>query len=273
MAASFRWNKVCVLFFLIMLTFDRRNIIFAQDWEEEKSAHFIIAYSNRQNSSWAHEVLSKAEGYYDKIADKLGYSRYDNFWTWDNRVKIIVYSDKDTFIKETGQPPWSLGGAVVDHRLQSGMIITYKQQDGFLESVLPHELGHLILRDFIGKDIQIPLWFDEGVAQLQESEKGDEAEHAMRSLVRNRRYIPLRDLLNLDIRSELDPLKVAIFYAESVSILNFLITKYGSSQFGELCKFLREGRTFEEALKGAYSSSVDSIEGLQEKWLDYMQNS
>lgn len=46
----------------------------------------------------------RAEEYYHKIAYQIGYARYGNFWTWNDRVRIIVYPDQKVFMMETQQP-------------------------------------------------------------------------------------------------------------------------------------------------------------------------
>ena len=146
--------------------------IFSKCRCKEKGIHFIVWYSSDESSSWARSILRAAEAYYRRIADNINYSRYRNFWTWDERVNIVVYQSKETFLKMTNQPAWSIGGAFREETLlKTKMIVTFKQEEGFFDGILPHEISHLILGDFIGFEKTIPLWFNEGVAQLQERRK------------------------------------------------------------------------------------------------------
>jgi len=242
-------------------------------WMKERGKHFIVCHSSRLDASFAREILRKAEKYYDKIANNLNYSRYRNFWTWDHRVNIFIYDDQEAFIEKTKQPRWSKGGALrEDNLLKTRTIVTYKQEDGFLDGVLPHEISHLILKDFIGFDRDIPIWFHEGVAQLQEKGKPAEAQRVMKIAVANGIYIPLEILMIRDIRHISNPQEVVLFYAQSFSIVNFLIKQYGSNQFGKLCMFLKEGYPFQEALSKAYYFNFSSIATLEKKWLRYMEN-
>ena len=94
------------LFFLMVFSIISANG-WAIDLREDKGEHFIIRYDASISRSWAQEVLLKSENYYDTIARRINYPRYNNFWTWDERVAVIIYSDKKTFLKETNQPPWS----------------------------------------------------------------------------------------------------------------------------------------------------------------------
>jgi hypothetical protein len=89
-------------------------------------------------------------------------------------------------------------------------------------------------------------------------------------VVKNGEAVPFALLTTIDIRREKDPRKVAIFYAQSRLVLEFLIRNYGQEAFERLCRGLKEGLAFEDALKGAYGSSIGSMEALETKWINYM---
>jgi hypothetical protein len=218
----------------------------------------------------ASQVLSKAEEYYDKIAYQIGYSRYSDFWTWEDRVKVFIFPDQVSFFSTTGQNLWSKGYAVRDSKLfESRAIVTFKQEDGFIEKLLPHEISHLIVKDFIGFDRPLLVWFDEGLAQQLETSDSAQ-EQAIVFLAKNNQSIPFEVFQNLDIRRETDELKVAIFYAQSRSVIEFLIKVYGQEAFQRLCINLRDGMGFPEALMSAYPAAIDSMPNLEQKWLGYM---
>jgi hypothetical protein len=244
----------------------------AQGWQQKNGDHFIIQYPDALSQQWAHDVLRAADGYYDSIARRIDYSRYHTYWSWDDRVKIIVFPTQEIFLKETGQPAWSQGGAV--HRRwpqEERQIVTFYQEEGFLDSLLPHEISHLILLDFIGVKGTLPIWFNEGVAQLHEKSKPQQADELMRNLVQRGIYIPFATLAALDIREETQPLAVAVFYAQSLSVVNFMIERFGSRRFGALCRVLGEGKAFEEALASAYPGEVSTLAQLEKNWLSYMK--
>ena len=240
-------------------------------WQDIKDSHFVVHYNFKEDLPAVRSVLRKAEEYYTKIAQQIGYSRYRNFWTWDERVKIIIFPDQETFIRNTNQPAWSRGYAESDSSLfHSRIIVTYRQEENFLTGLLPHEIGHLILKDFVGFSTSLPLWFEEGVAQLQESNKKELAGRYLKTLAKSRQYIPLRILMRWDIRKESDGQKVKIFYLESVSLVDFMIKTYGSSAFGNFCRNLREGKGFEGSLKSAYTVTINSVENLEKKWVEHI---
>lgn len=238
--------------------------LYAEQWEELRGEHFIIYFNGEEK--FAKGVLDKAELYYKKIASDLGYQRYSNFWLWDNRCKIYLYPDHDSYIKATCSPSWSHGQANYTNKTVSG----YIQSEQFLESILPHELGHLIFRDFIGFKGKVPLWLDEGVAQWQERLKPEIVKGVVSKLLEEDKLIPLNELMELDIRGFKDEELVYIFYAESASLVDFMIRRYGTLKFTTFCRQIRDGKTLEEALKFSYPVSMRSIESLEKKWKEYL---
>lgn len=254
--------------FLLGLIFLFTHPALAEDWSELKDEHFVVFYPPAQDSAWARKVLWKAESYYEKIATQIGYSRYSDFWTWDERVKIIIFENQESYLRKTGQPQWSTGYSNRDSRLfNSRVIVTYYQENDFLPGLLPHEISHLILRDFIGFDREIPIWFDEGVAQFYEEGKKEKVAEVIGKLVNQKQFIPMESLNQWDVRQETDPRKVSLFYIQSVSVVDFLMREYGFRSFALLCRNLKEGKDMESALLNAYSGSINSLRVLEDKWV------
>ncbi len=240
-------------------------------WQNIRGDHFIVYYYNKEHAAFSSQVLSKAEEYYDKIAYQIGYSRYSDFWTWEERAKIFIFPDRMSFLSTTGQQMWSKGYAVRDSKLfESRAIVTFMQENGFTENLLPHEISHLIVKDYIGFDRKLPVWFEEGVAQQLETTDVDQ-QQAMVFLAKNNQTIPFDVFQSLDIRQEKEEMKVAIFYGQSRAVIEFLMKVYGQESFQRLCGNLKEGMDFAQALSNAYPVIFDSMDSLGQKWLKYMR--
>ncbi len=260
-------TKTLVLLFLFSLSFYLYPFAFnlgADDWQELKGDHFIIFHAN--NEKFSKEVLSASEKYYKKIAEDLGYARYSNFWQWDNRVKIYIYPTEADYLKATGEPAWSKGLAKYDEK----EIITFAWNEEFTNALLPHELTHLIFRDFIGFQGEAPLWLDEGVAQWEEPAKRAIAQDVARYLLESGKAFTIRALTSMDIRGSKDEEKVKYFYMQSVTLIDFLVARYGASSFTEFCRQLRDGKSLEEALTFAYPTSIRSLDDLEKQWMKYV---
>jgi len=236
----------------------------AQQWKELKGEHCIIYFE--EGEKFAKEVLSRTEIYYEQIASDLGYQRYSDFWLWEKRCKIYLYKDHDSYVKATSSQSWSHGRADYRNKTVSG----YVGSNLFLDGILPHELGHLIFRDFVGFKGEIPLWLDEGVAQWQERARPNTVRGASVKLFDSGKLIPFKKIMSLDIRKTEDEELVRIFYTQSASMIDFLIRKYGMSKFTVFCRHLRDGKALEEALKSAYSPSILTVDDFESEWKKYL---
>lgn len=234
------------------------------EFKELKGDHFIVYYQGSE--AQAADVLRKAEGYYRQIADDLGYVRYGNFWQWDKRVKIYFYPGRQEFLASTNQPSWSAGRA--DYTAKE--IFGFAGSSEFLIGVLPHEIAHLVFRDFVGFVGEIPLWLDEGVAQWVERAKRAVVRAATRDLYERKQLLTLQELTRTDIRYSGDGEKAKNFYIQAASLVEFLISHYGAARFTEFCRRLRDGRSLEEGLRLAYPAQVSGFDELEKKWLEYI---
>lgn len=237
-------------------------------WGENKGTHFVIYYENKSDAELSKVILRNAEDYYQRIGSDIGYARMNRFWTGENRVKIFLFASRESFLTSTGQPAWSSGYADRDSQtFRSKTIVTYRQETGFIDGLLPHEISHLILHDFVPAKERLPIWFDEGLAQIQEKDRPAQAKSIMRNLTARKLNIPMAQFAVLDIRKVSDQRLAELFYAQSLSIVDFLISKFGREAFARLCRELRDGKTFEEALNQAYPQSIKNYQDLENKWL------
>ena len=242
----------------------------ADPFIEVVSAHFRARYMVSSQRDEVQAILRRAEEYYIRVADDIGYRRYEDFWTWDRRVVIVLYPDQYAFQRFTGGPLWSKGFASRDTRLyREHTIVSYSGQPNFLDEVLPHEMAHLMLWDYLGTARAVPVWFEEGVAELEESGKRDQVQEAIRAVVLQSKYIPLASFQGMTITGEQDNVKVSLFYAQSLSIVVFLIEKFGRDAFHRLCSELREGISFDLAQQRAYPDSVATLAELERRWVKY----
>jgi len=76
--------------------------------------------------------------------------------------------------------------------------------------------------------------------------------------------------MQMDVRLETDPNIVNLFYAQSLSVVDFLISKFGNGRFADLCRSLKNGKSFEEALALAYTNIIENLDELQERWIKHI---
>lgn len=227
------------------------------NWAHLPSTHFIVQYQGAEDTV-ARSVSERAESYYADIASDLGYTRYQNFWLWDHRVTIRLYPSAAAFTLACHAPAWAIGRADYDAREIDGYV---QSREAFLTTLLPHEMTHLILADFIGRD-RLPLWLNEGFAQWEQ------LRHQGSILpLGGREVYKLEELMRMDIRHDADTRRVALFYAQTASVVGFLIRQYGGEAFGNLCRQLRDGKSCDAALAATYHDAIPSTAALEAKWL------
>ena len=239
-------------------------IVFAQNqpWKVFKSTHFLIFYKNA-NESILNEFSQRAEENYSKITDDLGFNRFD-FWTWDNRAKIYLFDNQKDYIDATDDPDWAAGRAQFSNK----QIQTFITTRGFLDNVLPHEMAHIIFREMVGfNNSGIPLWLEEGVATYQEQNSSFNNTN-LANIIKQGNFIDLDSLSRLDISSQKDKEKVELFYAESYSLVRYLIAVYGKDKFVFFCQNLRDKRNITRALVSAYS--FKDLQDFENSWKEYI---
>jgi hypothetical protein len=257
---------------LIFCSFASFALAQGSPFREINSKHFVAQYTLEEERGLAQKVLDRAELYYDKVARDIGYSRYQNFWTWESRVKIVIFPDQVSFARFTGQPGWSKGYASRDSRLfRDRAIVTYDGQPELLEEILPHEIAHLIFWDYLGfNDHLAPLWFEEGVAQLEEPSARARVQEAMKGVVQAGQHISFSTLMDARPEDLRERLNLSLFYAESLSVVVFLIEKYGQDAFYRLSRELKDGKDFNTAFTRSYSGIFDSFASAEGRWKQYL---
>jgi hypothetical protein len=257
-------------------------------FEELKGEHFIVYYQ-KDYKSFAKDILSYAEQHYVEIAEDLGYSRYSKFWLWDKRVKIYIYPDHNSYLKASGMQDWSHGMATYDDKV----IMSYVRGEGFMESILPHEIAHLMFRDFVGFKGEIPLWLDEGVAQWAEKNKRKQIKQLMKQAFDKREFFSIQDMMKIDLKEVSAKNKIYIYYTthkeepvmllisggnlvdlyylEAVSLVGFMIERHGGKSFTDFCRALRDGKTIDQALKKAYPHTIKDRVSLEAGWRQYVE--
>lgn len=255
--------KRCALSCFLYFLFIGFALAQGEGWQRSSSTHFLVYYKNAPEE-FIDKVKQKAEECYDKIAEDLGFRRYD-FWLWDDRARIYIYDDAQSYYLATKQSSWSDGCAYPKEKT----IHSFVQSKSFFDTVLPHEMGHIVFREFVGfNNPQIPLWLDEGVASYEQSLRASTAS-LIKEAKASGKFIPFSALSDFSLHEASVPLEqVQLFYAESVNLLEYLVKKFGKESFVEFCRALRDKRDFASSLASVYPYS--SPTELGQEWEKYL---
>lgn len=221
-------------------------------WRTVKMEHFVVLHLG--NEAFAERMGKQAEILFQRIMRDLGYQQRDKFWLWGNRCTIRIYRNAETFRKSVQAPEWAAGYADPVNR----EIVTFEGSDAFVERVLPHELTHLVFREFVGFKGEIPLWLNEGVAVWET------ARIAGRELPEGdaKSALPLASLMAPDMRSASAGVASNV-YAQAAAVVSFMFSKGGAEKFTTFCRQLRDGKSVDDALRFTYGSAMGNMGELE----------
>jgi hypothetical protein len=215
------------------------------EWSVAQTANFVIRH--RHPRAFVEKAAQAAERTREAQLRRWFGAADD----WTPRCEIYLYADPEEYSAATGAPPHSPGLTHIDgegDRIWGRHIHLHGDGAELLRAVLPHEVTHAALAGRFGA--RVPRWADEGMAVL--SEPRDRVEAHLRFLPRWRdegRLLTVRGLLHQEEYP--DPRTLGSFYAQSVSLVDFLVSAKGAVAFAD---FLREGLRdgYEPALRRHY---------------------
>jgi hypothetical protein len=126
------------------------------------------------------------------------------------------------------------------------------------KDALPHEITHLLVGEAVfGPFGDIPVWLNEGLAEYTQIEIPDYQKQALDKAVSSRSLISVQSLSG-EFPTESAGANLA--YAESASLVDFLIEKYGWGDMRRLLDAFKGGATNDDALLQVYSFDVAGLE-------------
>jgi hypothetical protein len=112
----------------------------------------------------------------------------------------------------------------------------------------------------------VPLWLQEGVATYQQKNFGAvKADLADR--INQNDYLDLKALNGFQVQGASTE-SVKLFYAESYSLVKYLVAEFGKDAFVSFCRSLRDNRNLMIALSRAYS--FKNLNEFEEAWKRYI---
>jgi len=176
-------------------------------------------------------------------------------------IKIYIYGSEADFQSavDPGTHEWAGGRAFT----REGVILIAAPPGSldFARRTVPHELSHVVVyqatRNPYGR---LPTWLDEGLAMLAEGDLQPAFARALQTAIREDRLI---SAWALSSSFPTDPRQAELSYAESYSLVRFVVSRYGQAGLSRLLAQFREGATYDDALHAALG--VDTY-GLDDAW-------
>jgi tetratricopeptide (TPR) repeat protein len=230
----------------------------ADGWCVTESANFRVFHN--QDAQYVAKVAETAERVRTAMLQKW-FAGVDDPWT--PKCDLYLHATTADYEKATGQhnSPGHSFMRIENSRLVVRRIDLHCDDATMLTAVLPHETTHVVLAGAFGGQL-VPRWADEGVAVL--TEPAEMIERHRRNLVRCRQdnhLLPLADLLKMEDYPQ--PQYISAFYAESVTLVEFLTAQHGPQEF---TLFLHDGLRYgyEKSLQRHYG--FRNVAELEQRW-------
>jgi hypothetical protein len=254
----------------------------AEDQPRPAPQTIAVKHTPRQENGWAraettnfrifHNESRKTAEKVARIAETTRATQMRKWFgktvpAWTSKCDIYLHATGEDYARETKAPAHVPGHASItrdSERVVSMRVDLHCDEPNMLTAVLPHETTHVILAGRFGRH-SVPRWVDEGVAVL--SEPRERIDWHLRWLPKHDSDGTLFKVGKLMGMSDYPhPRLLGPFYAQSVSLVEYLSKKKGSATFA---RFVREGldKGYEASLKRHYG--YRSFADLDRDWRKY----
>lgn len=219
-------------------------------WQERTTRNVTI-YWYEGDETFGDALMDTTTTALDKLQHELGAEIV-------HPVKIYIYANTSDMYSamQSNEVEWVGGQA----NLGLGVIIgTIAPGDtAEIGRLIPHELSHLVLAQATENPYGgVPLWLHEGLSVYNQNTVEYTFHILVNDAAETRALIPLEALAS---SFPTDPSQAALSYAESYSVVTYLIDTYGPEGMHKLVSAFDTGMTVEEALQEAFGLSVEQLD-------------
>jgi hypothetical protein len=211
------------------------------------------------NQSFADELMAACQQALKRLTEDTGVYL-------EKPVNMYIYaSGKDLQGAMIFPQEWTGGVAFTEY----GIIAIGVPPDelDWGKRALAHELGHMVTHQITFSpygNTLLPTWLDEGLAMHAEGEPDPYLQSVLEYAIAQQKLISVRSLSS---PFSAKPEEAYISYAESQSLVEFLIRDYGKDKMLQLLNLLKMGNSCDEALTEIYGFDQDSLYRL---WQEYI---
>jgi hypothetical protein len=209
----------------------------------------------------ARQISEQVEALYNRVMLDT------NLYSFQPRrmYQIVVYGSPDEYRNKTQMPGWS-GGMTYGNAI-------YTYYGPGLPLTAAHEMSHLIFHEFMGPQVagrEDLRWVNEGLAVYQENKaaypNGTQGDlfAALRPIVRSQ-PLAMDQMLRLVPTTERER-TVSHWYAQSESMVRFMIEKGGRMGFSAFLGALRDGKSLDDAIGASYPGVFRNLSDFDQAW-------
>jgi hypothetical protein len=217
----------------------------------------VTIYWYEGDDSFARELMSAAQQALKRLAEDTGAHP-------EKPVELYIYASTSD-LRGAMVYPQEWWGGVTFTRYSIISIGIAPSDINWGKTTIAHELTHLVINQMtLNPYNSPPTWLDEGLAMYTEG--GLELAYTLylNQAIAEGRLISVQSLSSpFSAYAE----EATLSYAQSYSLVEFLITTYGQRKMLELLDAFREGSSYDGALERVYGFDMDGLDSL---WREYV---
>jgi hypothetical protein len=202
------------------------------------------------DESFAQELMNACEGGLARLTEDIGTHP-------GMPIQIYVYASVEGLQGAMIFPQeWTGGAAFTEFGIISISIPPSRIDWG--KRALVHELTHLVVHQAtFSPYAELPTWLDEGLAMYNEGELDPNLRPFLQMAISEDKLISVRSLCS---PFSAEPEKAYVSYAQSYSLVEYLLDNYGQGKMLNLLTLLKQGNTYDGALAEVYGFDIDGLD-------------
>jgi len=209
------------------------------------------------DQSFAQELMATAQQALARLAEDTGAEL-------EKPAKLYIYANSQDLQGAMIYPQeWTGGVAFTRHGIMAIGIAPANLDWG--KRATAHELTHLVIHQMtLNPYIGLPVWLDEGLAMHTEGPLETVFSDYLDRAIAENGLISVQSLSSpFSAYAE----ESVLAYAQSYSLVDFLLTNYGQGKMLELLNTFRQGSSYDGALEKVYGFDMDGLDAL---WRNYI---
>ena len=221
------------------------------------AADKLTVYWYEGNESFGREILTTAQDAVARLSSDTGAYLKEP-------VRFYIYASSTDLRGSMIFPQeWTGGVSFTRYGCIAIGISTANLEWG--KRAVAHELTHMVTHQMtLNPYNDIPVWLEEGLAMVNEGPIQSQFSSALARAISDKKLLSVQTLASpFSAYADVSYLS----YAESYSVVDYLIRKYGKDAMLQLLEAFRQGSTYDGALKKVYGLDTKSLNAEWQKTL------
>jgi hypothetical protein len=221
-------------------------------WQKLSEGKIDLFWYNG-DAAFAQALMSAAQQSLVKMASDTGASPAKT-------IAIYIYNGPQDLQGSLIYPnEWTGGVALTSYNIVAiGITPDYLDWG---QGAMAHELTHIVINQVVFNPYSgLPVWLNEGLAMYSEGALSSQFTAPLAKAVSEGNLISVRSISS---PFSADSAKANLSYAESDSLVEFLVKGYGPGKMLELLNTFQQGSTYDGAFQKVYGFNLD---GLETRW-------